>query len=141
MSKIQTLLILIVFLLGFSFGYFTKFLWSSKKNYPNKEIVFSQKECEPIVKKVENLDNHDNHEVSIKRLDLLKDYINFVLMPKKKIVDIKKYVLEMNQKADEIGDPELSEKYSATGEDENREQRILDFFNFSISKVKAELEK
>lgn len=133
MSKNIIALLIVVFLLGAGVGFSLNYLKSDEAEN-KKEIMIVQKDCADTKETV-------NYEKSIQELDLLKDYINFILLPKEKIGNIDEYVANMNKKADEIGDEELSKKYSATGEETDKEQKILDFFNFSIEKVKAELEK
>ncbi|OGI28928.1 MAG: hypothetical protein A2288_02350 [Candidatus Moranbacteria bacterium RIFOXYA12_FULL_44_15] len=73
------------------------------------------------------------------KLDLLKDYTNLVYLPAEKIGDANAYVGAMDQKVKAIANDKISEKYYATGTEEGREAKILDFFNFLIEEAKNDL--
>lgn len=71
-------------------------------------------------------------------LDLLKKYINLVMLPKNSIEDPLAYAKEMRTMVEELGDSEVNAKYVLTAETSGREVKILDLFNTLIDKVRAE---
>jgi hypothetical protein len=73
------------------------------------------------------------------RLDLLQKYVNFVLKPKNELGDVAAYVEDMNKAAGAIGDKDVSEKYSATGDQNDGERKRLELFNFLIDQSKKSL--
>lgn len=80
----------------------------------------------------------DTEKIALK-LNLLKDYTDFVLLPLEKIADPEKYADDMEKKAVEIGDNEIIAKFYATGETADKEQKILDFLDYLNESVKADL--
>ena len=77
--------------------------------------------------------------IALQKLDLLKSYTDFILLPKEKIADPEKYADDMEKKAVAIDDQEIISKFYATGEDDDREQKILDFLDFLNASVKNDL--
>lgn len=73
------------------------------------------------------------------KLGLLKTYLNFVMLPEEKIADPDKYAADMEKIAVATGDEDLLAKYRATGEEEKGDQKMLDFFNYLIESVRAEI--
>lgn len=73
------------------------------------------------------------------KLDLLKDYTNFVLLPLEKIADPEKYADDMGKKVEEINDNEITSKFYATGETDGKEQKIIDFLDFLNTSIKSDL--
>lgn len=110
--------------------------YASQKNQPEKEA------CTPDDngnKKVSAKPAQDLEKINLK-LDLLKDYTDFVLLPLEKISDPAKYADDMGEKVKEISDDEITSKYYATGETDGKEQKILDFLDFLNSSVKNDLQ-
>lgn len=73
------------------------------------------------------------------KLGLLKDYTDFVFLPPEKITDPVKYADAMGEKVKEINDSEITSKFYATGENDDREQKILDFLDFLNTSIKGDL--
>lgn len=78
--------------------------------------------------------------LALQKLDLLKSYTDFVLLPKEKIADPTKYADEMGAKVKAINDNDLTAKFYATGETVDKEQKIIDFLDFLSEKIKADLQ-
>lgn len=77
-----------------------------------------------------------SREKMLLKMDLLRDYINFVNLPPAEIKDPNQYVNNMGTKVDAIADEKIREKYLATGDDAHRDRNILEFFNYVIDDVK-----
>lgn len=121
--KYKKIIVLIaVFGLGALSGYYFSPKLNSKISY-----VINQKQGK---------ESETDKGKQIQKLDLLKDYINFVVLPKEEVKDPEAYADNMEKKMQAVSDAALAEKYYATGEGENREKKILDFFNFVIEDVK-----
>ena len=73
------------------------------------------------------------------KLDLLKDYQNFIFLSKEEIKNPVAYANEMEKKAQTIGDAKLLEMYYATGEIDNKEKKITDYLNALIDSIKNDL--
>lgn len=128
----KKIIISLVFVLiaGAAGGYY-----AGQKNHLEKEI------CAPDGnenKKVFTKPEQDSGKIGLK-LDLLKDYTDFVLLPLEKISDPAKYADDMGKKVEEINDDEITSNYYATGEGDNREQKILDFLDFLNASIKSDL--
>jgi len=74
------------------------------------------------------------------KIDLLKDYTDFVLLPKEKIADPVKYADMMGAKVKTINDSDITAKFYATGEIADKEQKILDFLDLLNGKIKSDLQ-
>jgi len=72
--------------------------------------------------------------------DLLKDYTDFVLLPKEKITDPTKYADDMGTKVKSINDDDITAKFYATGEAASKEQKIVDFLDLLNGKIKSDLQ-
>lgn len=81
-----------------------------------------------------------HNQSMILKLSLLKDYINFILLPSKDIADPKAYAAKMDQKAQAMNDKNLLDEYYATGDQQNKEKNILTFFNDLIDNVSTGLQ-
>lgn len=82
----------------------------------------------------------DKKKIASQKLDLLKSYTDFILLPKEKIADPEKYADDMGEKVKEINDNEITSKFYATGETDEKEQKILDFLDFLNTSVKNDLQ-
>jgi len=83
--------------------------------------------------------NTAKRNIALQKLDLLRIYTDFVLLPEEKIVDPDKYVSQMGEILKSIGDNEITAKFYATGEGDNKEQKIVDFLNQLNESIKADL--
>mgnify|MGYP000890482974 CR=1 FL=1 len=130
MFKKKIITVVLILALGVILGYF----WGSKKSTSslsvNNNLISSQEN---------DVSGKISSTKAVLKLDLLRDYINFVYLPKEEIQNIQEYVENMGKKVEAIGDEEIREKFQATGNDAEREKRILEFFNFIIDDVKIEL--
>ncbi|MDO8241073.1 MAG: hypothetical protein Q7T51_03795 [Candidatus Moranbacteria bacterium] len=116
--------------------------------FPKKaiEIKDSASEICNIPKKDDGAIVFDTENQRIRtgmKLNLLQDYINFVFLPKEEVSDPKQYTDMMLSKVSAIKDEELSNKFYATGTENEgeREKNILDFINAVTESVKKELNK
>lgn len=130
MLKKRIITMVLIFALGLALGYF----WGNKKSTSKMSISNNL---------VSSQENDSSGKISSAKtalkLDLLKDYINFVYIPKEEISNIQEYSDNMSKKVETIGDEKIKEKFQATGNDAEREKRILEFFNFIIDDVKSGL--
>lgn len=79
----------------------------------------------------------------LQKLDLLKYYTNFVLLPKEKFADPKKYGEDMSALVVEINDNEITSRYNATAEANNDEQKIdniRNLLNYLSESIQADLQ-
>ncbi|MBU2028950.1 hypothetical protein KJ761_03635 [Patescibacteria group bacterium] len=74
------------------------------------------------------------------KLDLLKNYTNFVFLPPEATGDSLSYVEKMEKIVQSINDENITAKFYATGEAENKEQKIIDFLDFLNESIKADLQ-
>lgn len=130
-SKKSVLIALVlVLLLGIGVGYYFGKRQVEEAKIPGKENSLAISE----VKTGEN-------EKALQKLDLLKSYTDFIFLPKEKIEDPIAFAEDMTKKVETIGDDIITAKYSATGESENKEQKIIDFLDFLNESIKADLSK
>lgn len=127
MFKKKIITMVLILALGMALGYF----WGNKKATSKLSISNNL---------VSSQENNASGKISstkaILKLDLLRDYINFVYLPKEEVQNIQEYADNMSKKVESIGDEKIKEKFQATGNDVEREKRILEFFNFIIDDVK-----
>lgn len=74
------------------------------------------------------------------KLDLLKNYTNFVFLPPEATGDSLSYVEKMEKIIQSINNEEITAKFYVTGETENKEQKIIDFLDFLNENIKADLQ-
>jgi len=80
------------------------------------------------------------NEKAVQKLDLLKSYTDFIFLPKEKIGDPVAFADDMEKKVETIGDDVIASKYNATGESENKEQKIIDFLDFLNNSIRSDLQ-
>jgi len=120
--------LLVTLFLVFALGIISGYLFGSKNG----------------VRSVKNFTiNNDNSEKEIKallKLDLLKEYTEFILLPSEKIGNSEEYANSMAEKVKNLDDPQITSKFYATGETENKEQKIIDFLNFLSESIKSDFQ-
>lgn len=129
MNKKVFFILILVFVAGLAGGYFY-----GSKNQKTATSLPCSSDSQDSSAKVSDID-----KVNLK-LDLLKDYTDFVLLPSEKIIDPLKYADDMGKKAVEIDDKEITAKFYATGEADNKEQKIVDFLDFLNNSIKDDLQ-
>lgn len=125
--SLMTLCLILGLASGFYFG--DKRAGSGKK----VEINNNQTTCST------EIPNASKKTLALQKLELLKSYTDFVLLPKEKIADPLKYVDDMGELVKSINSEEISAKYYATGETEGKEQKIVDFLDYLSESLKADL--
>lgn len=120
-------MVVVIFVMGVAIGHFFHPSSGSKVSYSINR--------EPPPAKIVDI----NRDRLNKKLDLLRDYINFVNLPREQIGDTSTYVIRMGEEVQATNDAGIIEKYSATGDQNNQEKNILDFFNFLIESIKNDL--
>jgi hypothetical protein len=118
------IVLIIVFALGVVSGYF---FGGRNKSESGKSVTINN----TSEKKATN---------ALLKLDLLKDYTGFILSPSETIGNSEEYANNMAEKVKKINDTEITSKFYATGETENKEQKIIDFLNFLNDSIKADLQ-
>ena len=101
----------------------------------SKTVIIKNQATESVG---ENLDANKKN-LALQKLDLLKSYTDFVLLPTEKIADPKKYADEMGAKVKAINDNAITAKFYATGETDNKEQKIVDFLDFLNASISSDL--
>ena len=116
---------------GIFLGYYMK---------PEKEKIISvseNKSCTQQSQKLEDAlkSNMQYLSVTSARADILRDYVNFIFLPKEKIGNTDEYAKKMEEKIVALGDENLLQKFYATGEknEEKRNANVLDFINEVIN--------
>ena len=139
---LKTIIIIAVFALGASSGYY----WKSKrcvqaKSEPAKSVVGSA--AKTASEETSDPEAEERKKKMGLKVGLLQDYINLILLPKEEIIDPHKYANDMQAKADGIGDAAISEKFEATsvGDENERSSKILEFLNLTFDSIKSDLAK
>lgn len=130
MFKKKIIAVVFILAIGAAVGY----LWSNNRK-PAKLSVGNS----AVSNQTENASQSASNEKTALKLDLLKNYVNFVYLPAEEIKDSQDYADRMAQEVEAIGDSQITEKFQATGSGEDREKRILEFFNFLIGDIKNSL--
>jgi hypothetical protein len=125
--SLMTLCLILGLSSGFYFG--TKLGGSGKKVEINNQKADCPTETSDAGQKT----------LALQKLDLLKSYTDFVLLPKEKIADPVKYAEDMGELVKSINSEEITAKYYATGETEGKEQKIVDFLDYLSESLKADL--
>ena len=135
-KKILGLMVLSL-IVGVGMGlYFGKNTESSKTieiTNSNKDETATASDVKPYV---------DKKDLALRKLDLLKYYTNFVLLPKEKFADPKKYGEDMSAVVEEINDNEITARYKATAEadsDEQRIENIRSLLNYLSDSIRSDL--
>ena len=119
---------LLIFALGSSVGYYYS-------NESKEQITIGKKSDSPA-----GIIGSGNKEKARIKLDLLREYTDFVFLPKEEMGDLVKYVDGMGEKVKLINDDALSAKFYATGEAENKEKKILDFLDSLNKSIASDLQ-
>lgn len=127
---ILALLVAGIFLGGIGIGY--RFA-SEAKNQKKISMTADNDAMNGLQANDKNAGEVKKDDMALK-LALLKDYTNFVYMPAEKLGDVPQYIAKMDEKVSALGNPAIEERYYSTGvgSPEEREQRVIDFFNFLI---------
>jgi hypothetical protein len=125
-------LIILSLILGSALGFY----FGNKHFEGIKKVIITNPVSEEVCVSVD--ENKKN--LILQEIDLLKSYTDFVLLPKEKIADPKKYADEMGAKVEAINNDDITAKFYATGETEDKEQKIVDFLDFLSEKIKADLQ-
>lgn len=133
-NKKSIILLTLVLILGLSSGFY---FGNNRKQETAGIVQIVKDNTEDKATPVVTANNIDRAKL---KLDLLKRYIDFVLLPPEKIVDANDYVNAMKAKIIEINDSEIISKFNASWETENGEQKRLDFINFLNDKIKSDLQ-
>jgi len=118
-------------ILGLSSGFY----FGAKQGGGGKKVEINNKQT---VCPTETSDT-SKKTLALQKLDLLKSYTDFVLLPKEKIADPIKYADNMSEMVKNIKSEEIAAKYYATGEAEGKEQKIVDFLDYLSESLKADL--
>lgn len=126
-----------IFLLGLFFllGFFSAYLYEKRQ----QAVIFS----EVAKQNAENANcSLDNSKVSVvtTKLDLLKSYTDFILLPVNKIGDSAAYTNEMTKQVQAINDSDIETKFYATGDKTGREQKIIDFLDYLNDSIRGDLQ-
>lgn len=77
--------------------------------------------------------------LALQKLDLLKRYTDFVKLPQNQVADPTKYANDMGEIVKAINDNKITAKFYATGETDNKEQKIVDFLDYLNESIKSDL--
>lgn len=130
MFKKKIIAVVFILAIGIAAGY----LWGSNRKSTKLSVGNSA-----VSNQAENASQSASNEKTALKLDLLKNYVNFVYLPAEEIKDSQDYADRMAQEVEAIGDSQIMEKFQATGSGEDREKKILEFFNFLIGDIKSNL--
>jgi hypothetical protein len=130
-TKKVLIVLVLIFVLGVVSGYF---LGGRNKAGNEKGITIENSSDE---NKKMNTDKKDKLNLKI---DLLKDYTELLGLPEGTIPDPVKYADAMGSKVQAIDDDELAAKYFATGESNEKTQKIKDFLDYLNESIKADLQ-
>jgi hypothetical protein len=125
-------LMILSLILGSALGFY----FGNKHSEDAKKVTIANPVNEEVCASVD--ENKKN--LTLQKIDLLKSYTDFVLLPKEKITDPKKYADEMGVKVKAINNDDITAKFYATGEAEGKEQKIIDFLDLLSEKIKADLQ-
>lgn len=120
--------------IGFSFGKNTGSQKAIEVTNSNKDETVPTSDVKPDASK---------KALALRKLDLLKYYTNFVLLPKEKFADPKKYGEDMSAVVTEINDDEITSRYNATVEADNDEQRVVNIrvlLNYLSDSIRSDLQ-
>lgn len=137
----------IIFLMGtFVLGaLLSGFYFGNKKQCENETANSENNIACPIVAAnpaVKNSVAANNIKTAKLKLDLLKSYTNFVLLPPEEIANAESYANDVSKKLEAVNDPEITSKFEDTlvGEETARNQKIIDFLNFLNEEINADLQ-
>jgi|GEM_PF-5804290 len=119
-------------ILGLSSGFY----FGDKRGGSGKKVEINNKQASCS----KETPDASQKTLALQKLDLLKSYTDFVLLPKEKIADPVKYADNMSEMVKNINSEEITTKYYATGETEGKEQKIVDFLDFLSEQIKADLQ-
>ncbi|MDO9231131.1 MAG: hypothetical protein Q7U36_01470 [bacterium] len=133
-NKKSIILLALVLVLGLSTGFY---FGNNRQQKTDGIVQIVKDDTENKATSVATANNIDRAK---QKLDLLKSYTDFVLLPPEKIVDANSYVEAMKTKIIKINDSEIISKFNASWETENGEQKRLDFIDFLNDKIKSDLQ-
>jgi len=114
----------------------TGFYFGGKSSNDSKLVKITNSKNEEVLNTIVDA---SKKKLTLQKLDLLKSYTDFVLLPNEKIADPKKYANDMGEKVEAINNNEIAAKYYATGETDGKEQKIVDFLDYLNESIKADL--
>lgn len=133
--KLTTLILFFLILGALGGFYYGKSSQPPKIIEIKNEIPVVQNKEMPVVV------DEETKNLTLEKLSLLKRYTNFVILPSEKIPDSAQYAAEMEEKVKAINDEEITARFYATGENENKEQKIADFLDFLNESIRSDVQK
>lgn len=122
--------IILVFIVGIGTGYYFG------SNAQSSKVI----EIRNTAKERANTDlDADKKNLTLQKLDLLKNYTDFIFLPPEATGNSLNYVEEMEKRVKSINDEKITAKFYTTGETENKEQKIIEFLDFLNESIKADL--
>lgn len=118
-------------------------LYSAKNTGSQKAIEVTNSNKDKTIPTPDAKPDASKKALALRKLDLLKYYTNFVLLPKEKFADPKKYGEDMSAVVTEINDDEITSRYNATVEAENDEQRVVNIrilLNYLSDSIRSDLQ-
>ena len=133
-KKIIFISLALMFFVGAAAGYY--YGVKSQSDSPGK-IVFQSAEDKSDTISAE-INSGKKAKVK-KKLELLKNYTDFVLLPVDSIKDPVAYADDMGKQVESIDDADITAKFYATGEKIGKEQKIIDFLDSLNTSIQADL--
>ena len=137
-SKKTIVILVLIFVLGILAGFY----FGNKRQQGTEKTVQIPLEktddnvvCPTVVNNISS--------ITKSKLDLLKSYTDFILLPPEKAADITKYTDDINNELEAINDSEITSRFEETlaGDDAViRSQKANAFLDFLNDKIKADLQ-
>lgn len=130
MFKKKVVIVVFALALGAAVGYF----WGSKKSASGLSVSNI-----PASGQTKNTSGKYSDGKAALKLDLLKDYINFIYLAKEEIENPQGIADKMGDKVAEISDQNITERFYVARDPKEDEKKIVEFFNYLIDDVKNSL--